>query len=431
VPGADGGSTRAGSDWQVRGDCASIRGTAVTRVRAAVGGLLLASLGLVFGFGVLEATVRALHLAQDRFWEPDPVLGVRLVPGDRGWWTQEDREFLVRVQINHEGLRDVEHQYAKPPGVFRILVLGDSFVEAMHVPLESTFPRQLQERLDRDSPAGKIEVISAGVSGYGTASEVLYFEQEGKRYEPDLVLLAFFPGNDVKNNSPTLEDTLKPVYGPDGALQRVVGETARSQPGGWRGLLARSAAYHYCRQLLLLRHPRLAQVLVRRGWLKAAAIRTVPEQDGIPIDYGVYAPSLDPAWRQAWGYTDALLLRLRGDVSATGSRFAIAVLCSRDQVYPRWWQEIVAAHPHMQNRQWDLDGPQRRMESWCAEHNVPCLPLAPAFRSAAANSAPLHFHHDGHWTAAGHRLAAVELSRFLAQQRLVPTAQTGVSNEIR
>ena len=52
------------------------------------------------------------------------------------------------MQINREGLRDVEHQYAKPPGVFRILVLGDSFVEAMHVPLESTFPRRLEERLN-------------------------------------------------------------------------------------------------------------------------------------------------------------------------------------------------------------------------------------------------------------------------------------------
>jgi lysophospholipase L1-like esterase len=402
----------------------------VRRGRELLAGAALAAVGILFALALLELGVRWFHLVPDRFWEPDPVLGVRLVPGDRGWWTQEDREFLVRVQINRQGLRDVEHRYVKPPGVFRILVLGDSFVEAMHVPLESTFPRQLQERLDRDSGTGKIEVISAGVSGYGTASEVLYFEQEGKRYQPDLVLLAFYPGNDVKNNSPTLEDTLKPVYGPDGALQRVVSEAARSGPGGWRGLLARSAAYHYCRQLLVLRHPRLAQALVRRGWLKAAAVRAAPEEDGIPVDYGVYAPSLAPAWQQAWSRTDALLLRLQRDVGATGSRFAIAVLCARDQIYPQWWQEIVAAHPHMQNRQWDLDGPQHRVESWCAEHGVPCLALAPAFRAAAGNSAPLHFHHDGHWTAVGHRLAAAEMARFLEQQRLVPTEQTGVSNEI-
>jgi lysophospholipase L1-like esterase len=402
----------------------------VKRGRESLAGTVLAGMGVLFALALLELGVRWLHLVPDRFWEPDPVLGVRLTPGDRGWWTQEDREFLVPVQINREGLRDVEHRYAKPPGVFRILILGDSFVEAMHVPIESTFPRQLQERLNGDGGAGRIEVINAGVSGYGTASELLYFEREGKRYQPDLVLLAFYPGNDVKNNSPTLEATLKPVYGPDGTLQRVTGEAARSQSRGWRGLVARSAAYHYCRQLLLLRHPRLAQGLVRHGWLKAEAVRAAQQRDGIPIDYGVYAPSLDPAWQEAWSHTDALLLRLRDDVSATGAHFAIAVLCARDQIYPEWWQEVVAAHPHMQNRQWNLDGPQHRVEAWCTEHGVPCLALAPAFRAAAASSAPLHYHHDGHWTAPGHQLAAAETARFLEQRRLVPNEQTGVSNEI-
>jgi lysophospholipase L1-like esterase len=401
------------------------------RGRQVLAEMVLVGLGVLFALGLLEFGVRWFHLVPDRFWEPDPVLGVRLIPGDRGWWTQEDREFVVPVQINQEGLRDVEHRYAKPPGVFRILVLGDSFVEAMHVPLERTFPRQLEERLNRDSGAAAIEVISAGVSGYGTASEVLYFEQKGKRYQPDLVLLAFYPGNDVKNNSPTLEDTLKPVYGPDGALQRVAAEQAQPQLQGWRGLLARSAAYHYCRQLLLLRHPGLARALVRHGWLKAGAIRTAPQQDGIPIDYGVYAPSPNREWREAWSHTDDLLERLQRDVSANGARLVVAVLSTRDQIYPQSWQEIVAAHPHMRKRQWDLDGPQHRVESSCAEHGVPCVALAPAFRAAAAlDSAPLYYRHDGHWTAAGHELAAAELTRFLEQQRLVPTGQTGVSNEI-
>src|SRR5262249_2400221 len=158
--------------------------------------------------------------------------------------------------------------YGKLEGTFRILVLGDSFVEAMHVPLAATFGHVLQELLASDGRAGRrIEIITAGVSGYGTASEVLYFEREGKRYEPDLVLLAFYPGNDVKNNSPTLEDTLRPIYADDGTLQRVVGEAEKKSAKGWRGLIARSAAYHYFRQLLLVRHPDLARRLMHYGLL--------------------------------------------------------------------------------------------------------------------------------------------------------------------
>jgi hypothetical protein len=57
------------------------------------------------------------------------------------------------------------------------------------------------------------------------------------------VLLAFYPGNDVKNNSPTLEDALKPVYGPDGTLEKVVEEGVRVRPSGWREVLASYPAH--------------------------------------------------------------------------------------------------------------------------------------------------------------------------------------------
>jgi lysophospholipase L1-like esterase len=383
-------------------------------------GLGLAAIGLIAALGVLEAGVRVLHLVPDRFWEPDPVRGVRLTAGKHGWWTQEDREFVVPVRINRAGFRDVEHAAAKPARTVRILVLGDSFVEAMHVPLEATFPRLLEQNLNGDHSAGPVEVVSAGVSGYGTASEVLLFEHEGKRYQPDLVVLAFYPGNDVKNNSPTLEDTLKPVYATDGSLQKVMSTEHKEKEHGWRALVARSAAYHYCRQSLLLRHPQLAQRLVRLGLLKREAVKAAPQRDGIPVDYGLYAPAPSPDWQEAWQHTESLLERLRQAVAASGARFAIAILSSRDQVYPNWWQEIVSAHPGMQGQTWDLDGPQHRIEAWCAAHAVPCVALAPPFRAAAARGGePLHYRHDGHFTAAGHRLAASTLADFLTQQQLV------------
>src|SRR5207244_3784662 len=111
-------------------------------------------------------------------------------------------------------------------------------VEAMHVPLDVSFARLLEQHLNTGGAEQRVEVVSAGVSGYGTASELLYFEREGKRYQPDLVVLAFYPGNDVKNNSPTLEDVLKPQYATDGTLQKVVGEGPKQRASGWRGLIA-------------------------------------------------------------------------------------------------------------------------------------------------------------------------------------------------
>jgi hypothetical protein len=119
----------------------------VTRGREWLAGMALTVGALLFTFMVLEVGVRMLHLVPDRFWEPDPVVGARLVPRSHGWWTQEDREFLVPIQVNAQGRRDVDRDYAKAPGTFRILVLGDSFVEALQVPLEAAFPRVLEQEL--------------------------------------------------------------------------------------------------------------------------------------------------------------------------------------------------------------------------------------------------------------------------------------------
>ena len=49
------------------------------------------------------------------------------------------------------------------------------------------------------------------------------------------MLLSFYPGNDVRNNSPTLEPTLRPEYDADGNLLRVVG-TGKAGGDGARGV---------------------------------------------------------------------------------------------------------------------------------------------------------------------------------------------------
>src|SRR5262249_55373264 len=215
------------------------------------------------------------------------------------------------------GRRDLERPVAKSPGTYRVLLLGDSFVEAMQVPIEQTFARRLEAALTR--PGGpRVEVISMGVSGYGTTSQYLWYREHGRAYQPDLVLLSFYPGNDVRNNSPTLEPTLRPQYDGEGNLQRVVGlKNGDAVQGGdaARGWLASSAAYTYVRKMLLTQHPALAERMVKLGFINQAALRPVPMEDGVPVDYWVYATDTPPAWRDAWAHTEHLLTALRDAVA--------------------------------------------------------------------------------------------------------------------
>ena len=376
-----------------------------------LGGLVLALFGAAMALVVLEVGVRALHLVPDRFWRPDAKLGTALIPGASGWWTQEEHEFFVPVHINDAGRRDLDRALDKPADALRVMLLGDSFVEALQVPIEQTFARGLEQKLA--AAIGRpVEVVSMGVSGYGTASEYLWYREVGRRFHPDIVLLSFYPGNDVRNNSPTLEPTLKPVYAADGSLDHVNGGKG-AEDGGGRGLLNRSAAYQYIRKLVLTRQPALAERLADWGVLKREALRPVPMESGVPVDYWVFASQPPPEWQDAWAHTEALLSAFKDAVTADGATFVVMVVTAREQIYPDDWAQLQATYPAMHDVQWDLNGPERRVLSWCALNDVRCVPLSPAFVAARDASPRLHWHFDGHWTPAGHALAAETMAEAL------------------
>jgi lysophospholipase L1-like esterase len=98
----------------------------------------------------------------------------------------------VRIRINAAGFRDdVDYPQAKPPGTFRIVVLGDSFTFAGKVPLAGTMPKRLEARLRQTDSSRRYEVLNLAVPGYNAEQEAVALEEAGLRYQPDLVLVAF------------------------------------------------------------------------------------------------------------------------------------------------------------------------------------------------------------------------------------------------
>lgn len=261
-----------------------------------------------------------------------------------------------------------------------------------------------------------------GVSGYGTASQYLWYREVGRRFDADLVLLSFYPGNDVRNNSPTLEPALRPVFGEDGQLLRVGSRDAGAPTERGR---AWSKAYTYLRKLVLTRQPVLAERLANWGLIDRAALRPAPMRAGVPVDYWVFAREPSSEWEAAWRHTEGLLLALRNAVRADGAQFMILVVTAREQVYPADWEALQATYPAMQGVEWDLQGPERRLLTWCAAHAVRCQPLFPAFAAARDRGPRLHWHFDGHWTAAGHALAAETLAPLVAAEGVARFKEDG------
>ncbi len=115
----------------------------------------------------------------------DEVLGWRHVPNSKAW--SESSEYKVQYTINSKGLRDKDYSYNKEMGRFRIVCLGDSITFGWGVDGNSLFTEMLEGYFTN------VEVINMGVPGYGIDQELLFLEQEGVKYHPDLVLIYVIP----------------------------------------------------------------------------------------------------------------------------------------------------------------------------------------------------------------------------------------------
>src|SRR5262249_51169459 len=98
--------------------------------------------------------------------------------------------------VNALGFRDREYSVSRPPGVTRVLGMGDSFVYGQ-VSVRYNFLRVAERELARTAPGLHAEVLLFGLPGYSPENEVGLLEETGLGLHPNLVVLNFFVGNDV------------------------------------------------------------------------------------------------------------------------------------------------------------------------------------------------------------------------------------------
>src|SRR4029078_3437886 len=126
----------------------------------------------LLGLGLVDVYLHMNGFSYPSLYVVDETTGHVLRPGAEGWFREEGEAF---IRINTDGWRDRPHSKQKPAGTMRIAILGDSYAEALQVPQESKFWSVLERELNACKAFGDvgIEVINFGVSGYGTAQELL------------------------------------------------------------------------------------------------------------------------------------------------------------------------------------------------------------------------------------------------------------------
>jgi hypothetical protein len=388
------------------------------RIRLLIHRLLLVVGSLFVALLIVEVGLRIAGFSYFNPYMPDADVGYSLRPGAAGWWTREGRTY---VTINSQGFRDRERSIAKPAGTFRIAILGDSFAEAFQVPLEKTFWAVMERQLSACIPEGKqrVEVLNFGVSGFSTTRELILLETRVWEYSPDMVVLLFTPGNDVRDNSRTIsrygKQPLPYFVFRNGQLERddslVAERNRRLSFRLQQSLLGRG--YYW-----LQAHSRVLGLIYtfREGTLSSQPANRDQNEPG--LDSEIYRPPATPDWEEAWRVTEALMSRMREEVAARGAKFLLVTGSAGIQVNPdaatrQKFMERVGVST--------LFYPDERLAAWGRANNADVLNLAAplndyanrnhVFVQGSSESAG-----RGHWNETGHQLAGEVITKGICRK---------------
>jgi hypothetical protein len=256
---------------------------------------------------------------------------------------------------------------------------------------QRTAVAELEQLLNESDAQARWEVLNFGVSGASTAQELVLFREVASRYHPDIVVAAFYMGNDVTDNSSELSHNLRIYFeidDHDRLTQRPFNVT-RGKLSAW--LNAHSRLY---------------------VWQKA--IRHGVEQGGI---HKSLASTDDGRHRRAWELTERLIVALRDEVERRGSRFVLALYPAAEQVDPRQWDAMLAQAGDRRD-EFEQGYTERRLLEICEAHDVSVVSMTETFRGAiGVPGAPaLYNNGNGHFNHAGNLLAARLIFRFLTEQ---------------
>ena len=367
---------------------------------------------------------------ENLFWQQDSLLGWTMVHNARGYFIRP--EFSTAISTNSLGLRDDELGSPKPDNEVRVLLLGDSVTAGFEVVRSETHEALLEAQLNAQHDGRVYQVVNAGFRGYGTDQEYLFLQSRGLSLQPDLVVLAVVPANDLEDNvtvhaagriysKPYFEyaaDSTLVLRGvpvpskpdPQPTYSSVAGEPAapfalQSAPpdGSLRKFLGDHLyLYGFVAQRLKNGGPGLVAALKRIGLLQA----TTP-----PDFLDIYRTPLPPTWQRRWQLTLDLILKVKQLCEAKDIPLVIWMFPLKEQVYERDQRIAVEAYG-LDRSHYDFTQPQRLLGAFCGKQRILFLTPLARFQQEAARGRRMHFISDNHCNAEGQALIADELFRF-------------------
>jgi len=300
-----------------------------------------------------------------------------------GYDPNSNSSYVNRFHWNSDGYFDHDYDPSRPQGVYRVVIVGDSFVEAVQVPLARTFHKLMQADLN-NVPGGsetrpKIEVIALGSSGTGQLEHFNVLQERAILYDPDVVAIGLC-SNDFCRDDPQLKQEL--VLAAGGITPPV-------------------------------------RRLVSHGYIALAfAVRRIEDiqrnRIGVSPDLLQWADSSNPRIEAAWNRTLETIRAANDFCRSRRAIFLLVYLGSDLEVKYAIDPEgtiarLKAMGPFHKEMTWDMNKSLRRVTSFCEENDIILISLLEPLIAAQRETGKYVF--GDHYTMFGHEVAAQVLAR--------------------
>ena len=345
----------------------------------------------------LEGGSEAAPVFQQLFMR-DPNVGHRLRPGATAHY--KTSEFESDIAINSSGVRDAEIG-PKAPSERRIVVLGDSLVLSVQVQAAETFCARLQARLNEHpvEPGVRYRVINAGVQGYGPVEEWAFFEHVVRHFEPDVVLIAVYVGNDAMEANDS-GDQVMPT--PKAVTDQAQAYTVKPES----------------------RWPNWVRVVVRRSMvLQIVRMRVMELVDRFgkahPIERALtmYLPRLPADMAHGLDVARECVRRIATRAAEQGARTAVVLMPARFQVAD-YDYELLRPMAAATGEELQRNAATERFARALADVRLQVMDAQPVLHGSPRHE-EIFFRSTAHLTRLGHQVLADGLDRFLRESGLL------------
>jgi hypothetical protein len=359
----------------------------------------------------------------------------------------ENLEYSYTRRTNDRGIRYRTIPLAKPAGVWRVVLVGDSFTEGACVEDPERWSERIEQRLAAaGGPA--VELVNCGEAGTHPRQYAQTLVQLGLLYQPDAVVVGVY-FDDVPNTPADLDVELAlagpaPVTGLAGIVRRLWPHAYALVASDLPRAVSRQPEH---RANIVASARRIAEERGIDGATFERWLTAVPEAELRAVDEGLLTPGLvthalsQPAFfYEGIGLeTEAARAKLQAVTRLLGAldrlcrergiRFGVVLMPSVHQFDPRSSETLMArvfaatGHPVRESWKHETTPLQSELASWAESRRVPFLDLVPVFRQAVASAEErLNFEIDPHWTPAGHMVASRAIQLWMEESGLLPGA---------